>query len=204
MGLAIKEIARSTSNATQVVSEAVGAAADTTNTVTKLGQSSAEIGNVLKVISSIAEQTNLLALNATIEAARAGEAGKGFAVVANEVKELAKQTGKATEEINLKIGMIQSDTQEAVNSISRISNIIHQINDLQSTIASAIEEQSATTAEMSRNVEEAAKGSAEIAQNISGVAQAAQNTTQGASETQSSADLLSQTSTNLKEKVAQF
>ncbi|MFN8192797.1 MAG: methyl-accepting chemotaxis protein [Nocardioidaceae bacterium] len=113
----------------------------------ELGNSSAEIGNVIKVINSIAEQTNLLALNATIEAARAGEAGKGFAVVANEVKELAQETAKATEDIGHRISAIQSDTENAVTAITEISAIIAQINDTQTTIASAVEEQTATTNE---------------------------------------------------------
>ncbi len=137
--------------------------AETTNeTIAKLGQSSAEIGKVIKVITSIAQQTNLLALNATIEAARAGEAGKGFAVVANEVKELAKQTAKATEDISRKIEAIQADTKGAVDAIGQIGRIIMQINDIQNTIASAVEEQTATTNEISRNVAEAAKGSTDI------------------------------------------
>jgi methyl-accepting chemotaxis protein len=123
---------------------------------------------VIKVITSIAQQTNLLALNATIEAARAGEAGKGFAVVANEVKELAKETAKATEDISRKIEAIQADTQGAVEAIARISGIINQISDIQNTIASAVEEQSATTNEIGRNISEASKGSTEIAQNIGG------------------------------------
>ena len=134
---------------------------------------------MIKVITSIAQQTNLLALNATIEAARAGEAGKGFAVVANEVKELAKETAKATEDISQKIEAIQTDTRGAVAAIGQISSIINQINDIQNTIASAVEEQTATTNEISRNVAEAAKGSAEIAQNITGVAQAAKETSAG-------------------------
>jgi methyl-accepting chemotaxis protein len=151
--------------------------AETTNaTVGKLGDSSIEIGNVIKVITSIAEQTNLLALNATIEAARAGEAGKGFAVVANEVKDLARETAKATEDIGRRVEAIQADTREAVDAIAEISSVIARINDYQTTIASAVEEQTATTNEMSRNVAEAAMGSTEIAQNIVGVATAAQTT----------------------------
>ena len=143
-------------------------------TISKLGQSSAEIGQVIKVITSIAQQTNLLALNATIEAARAGEAGKGFAVVANEVKELAKETAKATEDISRKIEAIQGDTNGAVSAISQISQVIGQISDIQTTIASAIEEQSATTNEIGRTLAEAAKGSTDISKNIGGVAEAAQ------------------------------
>ena len=119
---------------------------------------------MVKVITSIAEQTNLLALNATIEAARAGEAGKGFAVVANEVKELAKETAKATEDISRKIDAIQGDTAEAVKAIKEIRGIIGQVNDIATTIASAVEEQTATTNEIGRNVAEAAQGDGDIAQ----------------------------------------
>ena len=145
---------------------------------------------MIKVITSIAQQTNLLALNATIEAARAGEAGKGFAVVANEVKELAKQTAKATEDISRKIEAIQGDTHGAVEAIGQIGKIINQINDIQNTIASAVEEQTATTGEISRNVAEAAKGSTEIAQNITGVAQAAREHDRGRGQHQQAADEL--------------
>ena len=175
----IREISGNTANAATVAGHAVEAANKTTATVTKLGQSSAEIGNVIKVINSIASQTNLLALNATIEAARAGEAGKGFAVVANEVKELAKQTGLATEDIIRKIAMIQDDTSEAVMAIEQVTSIIRQINETQNAIASAVEEQSAMTGEISRNISEVATGSGEIARNITRVADAAQSTSTG-------------------------
>jgi methyl-accepting chemotaxis protein len=179
--------------------------ADTANsTVAKLGESSAEIGKVIKVITSIAQQTNLLALNATIEAARAGEAGKGFAVVANEVKELAKETAKATEDISQKIEAIQGDTRGAVEAIEQISTIIAQINDIQSSIASAVEEQTATTNEIARNVSEAARGSGEIAENITGVAAAAQGTAKGAEETQRAAGELSQMAGDLQQLVDRF
>jgi methyl-accepting chemotaxis protein len=204
MGASIKEIARSTNEAARVATTAVTAAETTNAIVGKLGESSAEIGNVIKVITSIAQQTNLLALNATIEAARAGEAGKGFAVVANEVKELAKQTAKATEDISRKIEAIQGDTKGAVQAIAQISKIINQISDIQNTIAGAVEEQTATTGEISRNVAEAAHGSSEIAQNIVGVAQAARNTTEGASNTKASADELSKIALNLQRLVSQF
>ena len=187
-----------------MATSAVKVAEKTNATVAKLGESSAEIGNVIKVITCIAQQTNLLALNATIEAARAGEAGKGFAVVANEVKELAKQTAKATEDISRKIEAIQADTKGAVDAIAQIGKIINQINDIQNTIASAVEEQTATTSEISRNVAEAAKGSNEIAQNITGVAQAARSTTEGASNTKNSADDLSKMALDLQKLVSQF
>ena len=204
MGASIKEIAKSTNEAARVAKEAVEVAEKTNATIAKLGESSAEIGNVIKVITSIAEQTNLLALNATIEAARAGEAGKGFAVVANEVKELAKQTGDATEDISNKISAIQHDTEGAVAAIQQIGGIINQINDITNTIASAVEEQSVTTNEMSRNVTEAAKGSNEIVQNITGVAQAAQSTASGATETQAAAEDLARMASELQSLVSQF
>ena len=158
MGASIKEIAKNANEAARVATSAVKVAEKTNATVAKLGESSAEIGNVIKVITSIAQQTNLLALNATIEAARAGEAGKGFAVVANEVKELAKQTAKATEDISRKIEAIQADTKGAVEAIAQIGKIINQINDIQNTIASAVEEQTATTGEISRNVGRGGQG----------------------------------------------
>ncbi len=175
----IREISGNTSNAATVAGHAVEAANRTNYTVTKLGESSAEIGNVIKVINSIAEQTNLLALNATIEAARAGEAGKGFAVVANEVKELAKQTSDATEDIIRKIATIQDDTAQAVDAIAQVTAIIRQINESQNAIPSAVEEQSAMTGEISRNISEVAAGSSEIARSISLVATAAQSTSRG-------------------------
>lgn len=150
MSASIKEIAKNASEAAKVATSAVKVAQTATATVSKLGQSSTEIGLVIKVITSIAQQTNLLALNATIEAARAGEAGKGFAVVANEVKELAKETARATEDIGRKIEAIQGDTVAAVDAISTISEVINQINGISSTIATAVEEQNATTNEMAR------------------------------------------------------
>jgi methyl-accepting chemotaxis protein len=204
MGASIQEIAKNAHEAAKVATAAVKVADKTNSTVAKLGESSAEIGNIIKVITSIAQQTNLLALNATIEAARAGEAGKGFAVVANEVKELAKQTAKATEDISRKIEAIQTDTRGAVTAIEQIGNIINQINDIQNTIASAVEEQTATTGEISRNVTEAAKGSSEIAHNVTGVAQAARGTTEGASDTKKAADELARMAHNLQALVGQF
>jgi methyl-accepting chemotaxis protein len=204
MGASIREISRSANEAARVATSAVRSAESTNLTVAKLGESSVEIGKVIKVITSIAQQTNLLALNATIEAARAGEAGKGFAVVANEVKELAKQTAKATEEIGQKIEAIQTDTRGAVSAISGISQIITQINDISTSIAGAVEEQTATTNQTSHNVSEAAKGSSDIAQNITGVAQAARETTKGASDTQGASRELSCMAIELQQLVSQF
>ena len=204
MTASIKEISKNSSEAAGVANEAVGVAAATSETISKLGISSAEIGEVVKVITSIAQQTNLLALNATIEAARAGVAGKGFAVVASEVKELAKETAKATENISAKIETIQADTKNAVEAILKISTIIAKINDLQSSNAGAVEEQSATTNEMSRNVAEASRGGSEIAENIANVAQSAEGTTKAANDTMQAAQELARLASGLQHLVEKF
>ncbi|MCW2567399.1 MAG: chemotaxis sensory transducer [Mycobacterium sp.] len=204
MGSSIGEIARNANEAAKVAAQAVAAAETTTGTVAKLGASSTEIAEVVKVITSIAEQTNLLALNATIEAARAGEAGKGFAVVATEVKELAQETARATEDISRRVEAIQGDTAGAVEAIAEISGIIGRINDYQLTIASAVEEQSATTGEMNRNVAEAATGAGEIAQNITGVAAATDITLSAVTDAQTASEGLAQMSSELHALVSRF
>jgi methyl-accepting chemotaxis protein len=176
MVTAIKEITKTTNEASSMTNEAMALAKNANVIVNKLGDSSMDIGNVIKVISSIAQQTNLLALNATIEAARAGEAGKGFAVVANEVKELANQTAKATSEITKKIETIQTDSKSAVNAIAEISIAIEKVNGFTGDIAASVEEQAATTHEVTRIVSEAAQGVKQINENISQVSVAASNT----------------------------
>ena len=191
MSASIKEIAKNASGASQVAASAVTTAEQTRDIINTLGTSSAEIGKVVKVINGVAQQTNLLALNATIEAARAGEAGKGFAVVANEVKELAKETASASEDIAQKVEAIQKDTEQAVEAIGQIFDIIQKINDMQNTIAAAVEEQTATTGEISRNVLEAARESAEIGANLGSVSEVATETSQGAANTTEASQELS-------------
>ncbi|MGN8244994.1 methyl-accepting chemotaxis protein [Cellulomonas soli] len=204
MGASIREIAQNATEAAKVAGAATTVAASANDQVARLGASSQEIGNVVKVITSIAEQTNLLALNATIEAARAGEAGKGFAVVAGEVKDLASETAKATEDIARRVEAIQADTTGAVAAIGEIASIIASINDYQLTIASAVEEQTATTNEMSRGVAEAATGSGEIAVNITGVASAAHTSSQVLGQMGGSVSELAQMAADLRSRVDAF
>jgi len=204
MGATIREIARQAQQAAQVANEAVTIAETGNMAVLRLGENSSIIGNVVKVITSIAEQTNLLALNASIEAARAGEFGKGFAVVASEVKELAKETAKATEDIRAKIQGIQVDTQEAVAANEKTRGIISKIHEIQNTIAGAVEEQAATTREITRNVADAASGSGEIARNITGLAEAAKSTSQGAAELDRAASDLDLMASELEQMVKKF
>jgi methyl-accepting chemotaxis protein len=204
MSASIREIAQNAGEAARVAGSAVTEAAATNATVGRLGDSSREIGDVVKTIRSIAEQTNLLALNATIEAARAGDAGRGFAVVATEVKELAQETARATEDIARRVEAIQADTGGAVEAIGRIGAVIGQIDDFQTTIASAVEEQTATTNEMSRSVAEAAAGSTGIAGSITAVSAAAGSTTEALASTRASVDELSRMADELRGAVARF
>jgi methyl-accepting chemotaxis protein len=204
MGLAIREIAQNTSESAQVAAVAVAEAARAGDVIRQLGESSAEIGNVVKLITSIAEQTNLLALNATIEAARAGDAGKGFAVVASEVKDLAQETARATEDIGMRVAAIQQDTGGAVEVITRISEVIAQINEFQTTIASAVEEQTATTGEMSRSIGEVSSGSSRIATNITDVATASATSSEGVEQTRAASADVARTAENLRSLVTAF
>ncbi len=204
MGASIREIAKNATSAAQVAGEAVDVAESTNQTVSKLGKSSEQIGQVVKIITSIAGQTKLLALNATIEAARAGDAGKGFAVVANEVKELARETGQATEDISKTIEMIQSDSHDAVEEIGKIRGIITYINEMQSNIASAVEEQTSTTNEIARNITVTAEGSSEIAQSITEVAAAAGRTNQGTGSALDAAAQLEESARAMRTLIEQF
>lgn len=198
MVASIKEISRSANESAQMSRDTLNNALETNKTIAKLGASSQEIGNVIKVISSIAQQTNLLALNATIEAARAGDAGKGFAVVANEVKELAKQTAKATEDITNKISAIQKDSTAAVEAISEISSSIEKLNSLSGAIAASVEEQTATTNEVSRVVVQSSKGVENIATSVRAVSSAAEVNMSASAETLNSAKGLTDSAEELR------
>jgi methyl-accepting chemotaxis protein len=204
MGATIGEIAHSAGEAARVAADAATVSASVTATVDKLGDSSRQIGDIAKVISSIAEQTNLLALNATIEAARAGEQGKGFGVVAGEVKDLASETARATADIDQRIGVIQADTEEAVQAIARISQVVERINVLQTTIASTIEQQTATTGEMSRGIADVAAGAAGITEDVRAVAATARTTNGGVTAVNDAATELGEVSADLRALVSRF
>ncbi|MCB0356446.1 MAG: hypothetical protein KDD40_05535 [Bdellovibrionales bacterium] len=201
MAASIKEIAKSSAEASEISKSAMKRAEETNTTITQLGDASLEIGNVIKVISSIAQQTNLLALNATIEAARAGDAGKGFAVVANEVKELAKQTAQATEDITNKINNIQDSSSSAVTAIAGIAKVIEEVNNIAISIAAAVEEQAATTNEVSRVVQESNVGVEGIANTVREVAEAAKQSSEGANQTLDAAKGLANLATSLRDLV---
>ena len=200
----VQEISRQVAQSNEMSQSAVTDAEDTNNRVKSLAEAATRIGAVIGLIQDIAEQTNLLALNATIEAARAGEAGKGFAVVASEVKSLATQTAKATEEIAAQIGEIQSETEGAANAIEGIAGVIRSMSEVASTIASAVEEQGASTEEIARNVQQASSGTGEVSESISHVSKAAQETSAAANQVEVSANELSSQSEHLRGEMAKF
>ncbi|GGK09921.1 hypothetical protein GCM10010123_44790 [Pilimelia anulata] len=204
MGQSIREISRSTGEAAGVAGVAVAEANRAVQTVAQLGASSAEIGNVVKMITTIAEQTNLLALNATIEAARAGEAGKGFAVVAGEVKDLAGETARATEDISARVAAIQQDIGGAVEVINRISGVIETINEHQTTIASAVEQQSATTGEMTHSISRVADGVHGIAARIGEIAGGAVSSAGGVEQANRAGAEVAAATDALRERIARF
>ncbi len=204
LGSSVQEIGRQVQGSATLAQAAVGEADQSASLVQALRQTSARIGDMVGLISNIASQTNLLALNATIEAARAGEAGRGFAVVAAEVKELANQTAKATEEIAVQIGDIQGVTDQTVTAIGGITGRIREINNVATSIAAAVEQQGAATQEIVRNVSQASTGTSEVTTNIVGVARASEDTGAAASQVLSASSELSRQSEHLSAEVARF
>jgi methyl-accepting chemotaxis protein len=204
MSGSVDEIARQVQVSSKIAAEAVQQAEKTDARITDLSHAASRIGDVVKLITAIAEQTNLLALNATIEAARAGEAGRGFAVVAQEVKALAAQTAKATDEIGTQISSMQMATQESVSAIKEIGGTIGRIADIASAITVAVEQQGAATQEISRNVQQAAMGTAEVASNITDVSRGASETGSASSQVLGSAQSLARDSGRLRAEVEKF
>jgi methyl-accepting chemotaxis protein len=200
----VGEIARQVEESKRIADDAVRQAEQSDSRITQLSRAATHIGDVVKLINAIAEQTNLLALNATIEAARAGDAGRGFAVVAQEVKALAAQTAKATDEIGAQIAGMQTATQDSVAAIKEIASTIGRIREIASTVAAAVEEQGAATQEIARNVEHAARGTAEVATSISGVNRGATQTGSASGQVLASAQSLSRESNLLKSEVEEF
>jgi methyl-accepting chemotaxis protein len=204
MSGSISEISRQVQESSRIAGDAVRQAEKTDARITALSEAAGRIGDVVKLITAIAEQTNLLALNATIEAARAGEAGKGFAVVAQEVKALASQTAKATDEIGTQIKGMQSATQESVSAIKEIGGTIGRISEIAATIAAAVEEQGAATKEIARNVQQAAQGTTQVATNITDVNRGAAETGAASSQVLTSARSLASESNRLKLEMTKF
>ncbi|MDX2018932.1 MAG: HAMP domain-containing methyl-accepting chemotaxis protein [Deltaproteobacteria bacterium] len=204
MKASVQEVSDNSSKATGASMQAVKAVESASGAIRRLGDSSADIGKIVRIINSIAEQTNLLALNATIEAARAGDAGRGFAVVANEVKELANETARATADIARKIEAIRGDTQSAVAAIGDIKAVISGVNDMQSAISTALEEQRSIASEIAHTLGDGARSTQEISSNIAGVADAARSTSSGAADTRRAADEITRMADGLKKVLSQF
>jgi methyl-accepting chemotaxis protein len=204
LAASIQEISRQVSHASEIAGEATRQVERTNTQIDGLNNSAEQIGEVVKLITDIAAQTNLLALNATIEAARAGEAGKGFAVVANEVKTLASQTAKATEDISDRIRGVQSETQAAVKAVRSIGDVVAQVSEISQSIASAVEEQTAATREITQNVEQTAKGAQEVTMNIQSVNQAAGEAGSASSQVLGAAGQLAENAEVLKREVGAF